>query len=315
MSGRTPRVLVGLMHVDEPTVVRARAAVHQQHDVDITMFELANLPQRAAHQQLYERFTSGGPEYDLIVKVDGDMIISHTGLFAAITTLMVEHPSLDHLALGVDDWFSGERIYGMMFWRSGVRWLEKPRELATDLVRTDVREELKILDAGRQLVTHGEDPTPSPAVRYGAHRALKARASLKGHRIVRTTDFVRWTVLNPHPARLLAVAAMEFCLLDPEAGLRFTSGAIDEGRIARLQRRAVEPDLPDAVLALLNDLDRQRIARSQEDRSARRSSAVIRRAVGRIARTVRRAAPLATTDEGAARREARRARFIELLDG
>lgn len=230
MSGRTPRVLVGLMYVDEPTVVRARAAVHQQHDVDITMFELANLPQRAAHQQLYERFTSDGPEYDLIV-------------------------------------------------------------------------------------THGEDPTPSQAVRYGAHRALKARASLKGHRIVRTTDFVRWTVLNPHPARLLAVAAMEFCLLDPEAGLRFTSGAIDEGRIARLQRRAVEPDLPDAVLALLNDLDRQRIARSQEDHSARRSSAVIRRAVGRIARTVRRAAPLATTDEGAARREARRARFIDLLDG
>jgi hypothetical protein len=76
------------------------------------------------------------------------------------------------------------------------------------------------MDAGRPLVLHGIGPSDDQAVRYGAHRALKAVATGKASRLERLAEFVRFVEVDPQPQRRLALAAAELALRDPAAGRR-----------------------------------------------------------------------------------------------
>lgn len=149
--GRFPSVLVGLLHVGEPSVPRVREYIRAQVDVDVELLEVAHLPERQAHERLFRAFDGADSTYDALVKVDADMELVEPRLLQAIGLLMRRNPDLDHLVLGVDDWFTGRRIIGMNAWRRGVRWTSPPPELFTDLPTNTARTKLKVLDAGRPV--------------------------------------------------------------------------------------------------------------------------------------------------------------------
>ena len=212
--GAGPSVLVGMLHVGEPSVGRVRRLILAQQDVRVELAEFAHLAEREAHERLYTAFDAADDRHDAVVKVDADMELVEPRLLHAIATLFVRHPNLDHILLGVDDWFSGRRIQGLTAWRRGIRWTSPAPELFTDLVANTSVTKLKLMDVGRPLVLHANDPTDEQAIRYGLHRGLKAIAAGKASRLSRLSDVVDHASTAPERGRLLAVAAIRLAFED-----------------------------------------------------------------------------------------------------
>jgi hypothetical protein len=238
------RALVGILHVGEPSLAQAIASVESQERVTSTVHLIGHRPKWDAHRELFEHFSTAGRDYGLLVKLDADMELLHPRLLAASGEILARHRRVDHLVFGVDDWLSGERIMGMSIWRGGVRWEAPPPDLFTDLAPSSARDRLKLMDLGRPLVAHAQSPSASQAFRYGAHRALKAARTGKASRLDRLESFVRFTVTDPHPTRVLALAAVEAALLDVAFGRRLVDGleTITGDDESRLRDRALQLD-------------------------------------------------------------------------
>jgi hypothetical protein len=250
-----PSVLVGVLHVGEPSLPRVLDRIRAQADVDVELLEIGHHPEREAHDLLYRAFDAAGPEHDALVKVDADMELVEPRLLHAIGLLFRDHPDLDHLVLGVDDWFSGQRIQGMNAWRSGVRWTSPAPELFTDLPDDTARSKLKVMDAGRPLVLHAADPTDEQAVRYGLHRGLKAKVTGKASRLARLADVVDHAETAPARSRLIAVAAIGLALDDAAAAADLLDAAHDDrADLAALVTRIDEPQLCAEVRARVTAL-------------------------------------------------------------
>lgn len=234
------RALVGILHVGEPSLVQAIASVKSQERVTSTVHLIGHRPKWDAHRELFNHFSTEGRDYELLVKLDADMELLHPRLLAASGDILARHRRVDHIVFGVDDWLSGERIMGMSIWRGGVWWKAPPPDLFTDLAPSSARNRLKLIDLGRPLVAHAQSPSASQAFRYGAHRALKAAQTGKTSRLDRLEAFVRFTITDPHPTRVLALAAVEAALLDVAFGRRFVDGleSITEDDESRLRDRA-----------------------------------------------------------------------------
>jgi hypothetical protein len=264
---------VGLLHVGEASLPRVKERIAAQQDVDVELLEIGHLPEREAHRRLYAAFDAAARHHDAVVKVDADMELVEPRLLHAIAMLFQHHRGLDHILLGVDDWFSGERIHGLTAWRRGVRWTSGPPDLFTDLATNSTRTKFKLLDAGRPLVLHAADPTDDQALRYGLHRGLKAVASGRPNRIGRLAAFVDHAAAHPERGRLLAVASIDLALVDPGSGrllLDSLRPGVDptpeiERLTATLVSRSTAPTLADEV--------RARIVRSRSSDDLEESAA------------------------------------------
>ncbi len=310
-----PRVLVGFIHINERSVPAARAGIELQEQVDTQIFEVAGLAKWEAHEQLFRTFTDRTAEFDLLVKVDGDMEIMEPRLFAVLAAFLDLHPDVDLISVGVDDWFSGEKIHGMVAWRGGVRWTEPPPELLTDLAENTVRNSFKVLDAGRTLVIHGRHPTVSQAARYGAHRALKAVATGKAHRVERTLGFVRSAAAHPDHLRFVAVAAVLLGLTDNVTARRLTSGSLTDADRTLLEELSARPSLIPEMLAelcaLAERFSNESASASQRPRLRSRLHALAGRPLESqlVRRFLHRSAHAQERD-----RDAQRAAFMQLLE-
>ena len=255
------RALVGVLHVGEPSLMQAIDSVDAQERVDSTLHLIGHLPKWDAHRALFNHFTSEGEAYDVMVKLDADMEILHPRLLAASGDLFARHQRVDHIVFGVDDWLSGERIMGMSIWRGGVRWEGPPPDLFTDLAPSSARGRLKLMDLDRPLVAHAQSPSETQALRYGAHRALKAARTGKASRLDRLEAFVHFTTTNPDPIRVLALAAAEAALLDPAFGRKMVDGltTVTENDLSRLRGRAQHPH--EIERSLLLQIERIRATR------------------------------------------------------
>jgi len=231
-----PRTLVGLLTVGEPTTIAALESATSQAGFDVDTFVIRNLPKREAHAVLYERFNTSGSGYDLLVKLDADMLIVEPHLFGVLVQMLAEFDALDHVKLAVTDWFTGTCMTGLHAWRPTVRWLGPPPPDFTDRGRTTSRGKSPLLGRDRRLVLHGFDPDATQAVRFGAHRGLKSTLLGSGRLDERLSTLAEAAEADPHPMRLLATAAALIALEDPGFGRHCTetSGGIDRAVLARL---------------------------------------------------------------------------------
>ena len=237
------RALAGILHVGEPSLPRAIASLESQVGVDLDLHLIGHEPKWEAHRQLFERFDADAGAHDVLIKVDADMELVHPGFVRSIGQLFRRFRHIDHAVIGVDDWFSGERIMGLTAWRGGTRWTTPPSDLFTDLAASTAREKFKLIDPGFPLVLHGADPSDEQAFRYGAHRALKAAASRRGTRLDRLEAFARFAVEAPEEGRLLALAAAVGALDDERFGRRCTDGdtEVTHDDRADLRQRIEDP--------------------------------------------------------------------------
>jgi hypothetical protein len=313
------RVLAGILHVGEPSLPRTLESLAAQQGIHLEQLLIGHLPEREAHRRLYEGFTAATLEHELLVKVDADMELVEPRLLVALGTLLRRHPEVERVVLGVDDWFTGQRIHGMLAWRGGTRWTSPPPELFTDLATDTAIGKFKLIDAGRPLVLHAADPTDEQALRYGAHRALKAEATGRASRLGTLQALVSTTDALPERGRRLAVTAVSLAFEDPELGARCIGGdaMLLPADRERIEARAAEPSLIGLVEAALETrrmtaTDAAEPAEEDDastDAGLRRRS-LLRRGAGRLQRMLRgRPSGRPEPDQAALREE-----FLTLLD-
>lgn len=280
-----PRILVGILHVDEPSLHAAVASAAAQQGVEVVIERIGPFPKWQAHRRLFATFSEHGGDYDVMVKLDADMELLHPRVFAAVAETLEQLGGVDHLILGVDDWLSGERIQGIQFWRGGVRWELPPPELFTDLGVSDAREVFKMIDTPAALVAHAREPNDAQAMRYGAHRGLKTLATRKESRIDRLASFARFVAERPARPRPLALAAADRALRDEASGRLLIDGdaPVPHGLVAELHRAAEDVDaLRDAVLERLTSLRPSSVATAPHAPRPRTLSAALHARVGRV---------------------------------
>lgn len=286
---RQDRALIGILHAGEPSLDDAIASAKAQVGVRVTIMTISGLPKWEAHRELFERFTTDAGRHDLLVKLDADMELIEPGILAASSRIVRENPRLDHIVLGVDDWLSGERIMGMSIWRSGVRWPEDPPDLFTDMSRSTARERFKLIDPGFPLVLHARQPSEGQALRYGAHRALKAARTQKSSRLDRLETFATFAATTDDGRRHLALAAVALALREETAGRRLVDGDVGprEEDLVGLRRAAEQPEqLLREIQADIAAL--RRSAGSLETREGQSSDQRLRRLMSRARTSLKR---------------------------
>ena len=250
-----PSALVCLLYAGEPSLANAIRSIEKQRGVDVRFILIGNHPKRLAHERLFKTLNMFRDEHDVTLFLGADMELVPDRLLAALAGTYRQFPSIDHAILGVDDWFSGEQILGVQSWRRGVRHATDPNRLFTDVVANSSRGKFKLAHPRTPLILHGEEPSNAQAIRYGAQRAMKAAASGKASRWDRLATFARSVTEEPHPKRLLALAAMDVALEDPEFGLRCISGddPLNASDLSVLHRRAESGDLVQSLSEKVND--------------------------------------------------------------
>jgi len=217
------RVLAGVLSAGEPNLRRTFAGIHSQTGVCLELVHISNLPKAEAHRQLYTEFSARTADFDVLVKVDGDMEIIHPRLFLAICAVFTHFSHIDRVSVSVDDWLSKGKLGGLNSWRGGVRWLENPPDLFSDRVRNTSGSSVNLLGGDEPLVLHAVRPSPVQVLRYGAHRALKAvakaaspRRSLSGLRQIE--DLIETCRTDPVFERRLLLLAIGESLHDNTFG-------------------------------------------------------------------------------------------------
>jgi hypothetical protein len=150
-----------------------RSVGSQSHaDREQRVFE--NLPKAEAHTLLYETIMEVGDRYDLFLKLDADMVLANETVLERIAGIFRRVTNLDHLVLGVKDWYTDSDIIGVHTFSNRARWSPNPSGLFTDPDPEIPGRKVMIFRPRPIAVQHGTDPTPLQAFFFGVHRAMKA---------------------------------------------------------------------------------------------------------------------------------------------
>jgi hypothetical protein len=164
------RIYVGVLYSDENEFESCIKSIEAQDYPDFKYFVFKGLAKKEAHETLFNNFCESG--FDVLVKVDADMVLIGNDLFSYIQDNLVENMRTQNLQFPVYDYFSDQPIWGLNVYR-GIKPQES-NDVFTDIIKVDNwSPDLKI------AATHCQDPTFFQSFHYGVHKAIKVAESYK----------------------------------------------------------------------------------------------------------------------------------------
>ncbi len=167
------RILVGTLYTIENEFDECVDAIRRQSHSDFEHFVIEGLPKQQAHERLYGTFMNRAHEFDLLMKVDADMVIEDRDLFAKIAQHFEQQKDLDMLTIGVMDFFTGQIIAGLHTYSHRVRWNLGRESLFTDLNETYNGRRESDYERLAPAAIHCKNPSALQCFHYGIHRAMK----------------------------------------------------------------------------------------------------------------------------------------------
>ena len=167
------RIYVGTLYTIENEFDECVQSINAQTYRDFDHFIFKNLPNKEAHMTLFQSFLDRKSEYDVLVKIDADMVLASDTLFQDIVDKLQINKWLDLLSIAVHDFFSNQMIWGLNAFCNSVHWNLKDENLFVDI--PDVPPEKYLMD-DRDLAPaafHCKNPSPYQSFHYGVHRGLK----------------------------------------------------------------------------------------------------------------------------------------------
>lgn len=168
------RLLVGILHTVENEFEECVASVQKQTHQDFECLVIHNLPCQKAHETLYQSFIDRANDFDLLLKLDADLVIESPNLFAEIVKKFQKNPDGDLYEIAVHDFFSDQLIWGMPFYRNTLQWWknEDPLFYGNDLC--PIPRERRISDNHdlAPAAIHCKNPSLLQAFHYGVARGL-----------------------------------------------------------------------------------------------------------------------------------------------
>jgi hypothetical protein len=193
---------------------------HFEHEV------IGGLSNLAAHARLYRTVMERANDFDLFLKLDGDMTLRADTSLDDVVRATETRPDGQHLVFRVWDCFTEEETLGVHVFRSGVRWPEISDDLFVDPDPPGVRQ---VMWDGppAPFANHGEVVSDFECFSFGVHKFLKVaqrgRASGPGHKAhkffrhmrncARIRDLYKQTRARRH---LLALAGVMWAMQHPE---------------------------------------------------------------------------------------------------
>lgn len=170
---QSPRLFIGTLYSKENEYEACVQSIKSQTYQKFDHFVFADLPNKEAHVALFTAFLEKKGQYDLLIKVDADMVINDLALFEKIVLKMQSHPETQVLTIAVHDFFSDQLIFGLNTYRNTVNWDFSKESLFVDIPLTP--REFYIFDDHElaPAAVHCADPSPYQAFHYGIHRGLK----------------------------------------------------------------------------------------------------------------------------------------------
>jgi len=170
------KLLVGTLYTIENEFEDCCASIRNQSYRDFDHIILKDLSKKEAHEALYGLFMEKSGEYDLLVKVDADMVIEDRDLFLKIVKRFESDPRLDLLLIAVHDFLADGLLIGLNVFRNTVRWELGEEALFTDMTHaaSTIRKTVKDYTDLAPAAVHCGDPSPFQAYHYGFHRGMKA---------------------------------------------------------------------------------------------------------------------------------------------
>jgi hypothetical protein len=170
------KLLVGTLYSGENQFQECCTAIRAQNYQNYEHIIIENLTKKEAHDKLYTTFMSRSNEFDLLIKVDADMVIKKNDLFHNIVSEFKTDPILDLLLVAVHDYFTDRLVIGMNIFRNTVRWIINDDHLFTDMKHIDntIRKVKKDYTELAPAADHCNNPGPFQAFHFGFHRGMKA---------------------------------------------------------------------------------------------------------------------------------------------
>lgn len=207
------RLLVVTLATIENELEACLAAIARQTHTDFEHLVLRNLPKREAHEALYGTFMDRRDEFDLLVKVDADMVLLSDRLFEDVEARFTAEPALQVLSIAVKDLYTDRLVSGLNTYRNTVTWTRTGDRVFTDQFPSLHGNLVMDYTDLAPAASHCSDPHPFQAFHFGVHRGVKARVSLQRHMTgdyyTRYLDIARtWRHYLRHRDRRLALAVL-----------------------------------------------------------------------------------------------------------
>lgn len=192
----TPRVLIGTLYSGENEFSEVRTALARQTFTNWEHVVVEHLENKEAHDTLYRYFMNRRNEFDLFLKLDGDMVFRTTESLGELVRLFQSVPDLDHLMTPVFDWYSRMHIPALHMFSNRAAWIEDAAEqLFVDAPPQVPGKRISWRSHPAPFVVHSPNPSPEQAFLFGVHRASKVIQS--GRRVFhRGQASFQWRLLK-----------------------------------------------------------------------------------------------------------------------
>jgi hypothetical protein len=207
------RLLVVTLATIENELEACLAAIGRQTHTDYEHLVFRNLPNREAHEALYGTFMDRRDEFDLLVKVDADMVLLSPRLLEDVDARFTRDSDLEVLSIGVWDFYTDRLVSGLNSYRNTLQWTRTGDLVFTDQFPALVGRAVMDYSDLAPAASHCPDPHPFQAFHFGVHRGVKARVALQrsmsSDYYVRYLDIERtWSHYLRRRDRRLALAVL-----------------------------------------------------------------------------------------------------------
>jgi hypothetical protein len=149
------------------------AAIKNQTHKDFEYFVVQNLPNKEAHEQLYQTFMSNTNFYDYFIKVDADMVIARNTFFEEVIEYLYEKPDVDDLEILIHDFFTDTLIFGLHVYSNRYVWKKNDEKIFVDIPQNNQFKYIKDTNRLVPAAYHCPNPSDFQSFHFGVHKAIK----------------------------------------------------------------------------------------------------------------------------------------------
>jgi len=177
------KILIGIMCCIENELEQCLNSIQTQTYLQYDYFLISNLSNKEAHNLLYKTFMDHADDVDLFIKIDADMVLLRPTFFEEVTQKFMHDPTLVHIQIALDDWFTQRKIMGLHIYRSNYQWICNQEAHFVDMVDSPNILGTTINDWNdlAPAAVHCPSPSPFQAFHFGVHKAVKVLQQGRTH--------------------------------------------------------------------------------------------------------------------------------------